>query len=148
MVEAIYILEMSGDRVLGVLYEDGRVVTFDSCDTQIISYSDDGYFPELRNEALKTFPKLIKIGGNMFKKWMNVDTSYKNAEKVMYVCSVDVIKRMRAIEKQLKQQKAMWQKLKEFIKTYQEDVVWKNKQVDEFQEEILDKMQELEGEDE
>ena len=35
MVEAIYILEISGDRVLGVLYEDGRVVTFDSCDTQI-----------------------------------------------------------------------------------------------------------------
>lgn len=40
-----------------------------------------------------------------------------------------------------------WQKLKEFIKTYQEDVVWKNKQVDEFQEDLLDKMQELEGED-
>lgn len=60
MVEAIYILEMSGDRVLGVLYEDGRVVTFDSCDTQIISYSDDGYFPELREEALKKFPKTNK----------------------------------------------------------------------------------------
>lgn len=40
-----------------------------------------------------------------------------------------------------------WQKLKDFIKTYQEDVVWKNKQVDEFQEEILDKMQELSKEE-
>lgn len=45
-------------------------------------------------------------------------------------------------------QDTKWQKLKEFIKTYQEDVDWKNKQVDEIQEEILDKMQELEGEDE
>ena len=45
-------------------------------------------------------------------------------------------------------QDTKWQKLKEFIKTYQEDVVWKNKQVDEFQEELLDKMRELEGEDE
>ena len=55
--------------------------------------------------------------------------------------------RILDLQSQLDQQKAMWQKLKEFIKTYQEDVVWKNKQVDEFQEEILDKMQELEEED-
>ena len=40
----------------------------------------------------------------MFKKWKNVDPSYKNAEKAMYVYSVDLIERMRAIEKQLKQQ--------------------------------------------
>lgn len=55
MVKAIYILEISGDQVLGVLYEDGRTAIFDSCDTRIISYFDDGYFPELRDEALKTF---------------------------------------------------------------------------------------------
>lgn len=44
--------------------------------------------------------------------------------------------------------KDKWQKLKKFIKTYQEDVVWKNKHVAEFQEDLLDKMQKLEGEDE
>ena len=55
MVKAIYVLEISGDQALGVLYKDGRTAFFDSCDTRIIHYFDGGYFLELTDEALKTF---------------------------------------------------------------------------------------------
>ena len=55
MVKAIYVLEISGDQVLDVLYKDGRTVWFDSCDTRIMHYFDGGYFLELTDEALKIF---------------------------------------------------------------------------------------------
>ena len=55
MVKAIYVLEISGDQALDVLYKDGRTVWFDSCDTRITHYFDDGYFLELTDEALKKF---------------------------------------------------------------------------------------------
>lgn len=55
MVKAIYVLEISGDQVLDVLYKDGRTAHFDSCNTRIIHYFDDGYFLELTDEALKIF---------------------------------------------------------------------------------------------
>lgn len=55
MVKAIYVLEISGDQALDVLYKDGRTVWFDSSDTRIMNYFDDGYFLELTDEALKIF---------------------------------------------------------------------------------------------
>lgn len=55
MVKAIYVLEISGDQALDVLYKDGRTAYFDSCDTRTTDYFDDGYFLELTDEALKIF---------------------------------------------------------------------------------------------
>lgn len=46
---------------------------------------------------------------------MNAAKLYKNAGKMVYVYSVDLKERMRAIEKQLDQQKAMWNELKEWL---------------------------------
>lgn len=48
------------------------------------------------------------------------------------------------IKKQLDCQKEIWNKLKDYIKKYQDDVVWKNKVIDDFQYDLIDKMQELE----
>ena len=85
----------------------------------------------------------------MCKKWMNADKLYKNAGRIVYICSVDTIKRMRAIEKQLKRQKAMWNKLKEYVSFTQPKNI-----NDEFfngalcaYSYIKDKMQKLEEED-
>lgn len=55
MVKAIYVLEISGDQALDVLYKDGRTAYFDSCDTRIMHYFDGGYFLELTDDALKKF---------------------------------------------------------------------------------------------
>lgn len=60
MVKAIYVLEISGDQVLDVLYKDGRTAYFDSCDTRIRHYFDGGYFLELTDEALKIFSEANK----------------------------------------------------------------------------------------
>ena len=60
MVKAIYVLELSGDQAVEVLYKDGRTAWFDSCDTRIVHYFDDGYFLELTDEALKTFSESNK----------------------------------------------------------------------------------------
>ena len=60
MVKAIYVLEISGDQVLDVLYKDGRTAYFDSCDTRIMHYFDGGYFLELTDEALKIFSETNK----------------------------------------------------------------------------------------
>ena len=57
MVKAIYVLELSGDQALDVLYKDGRTAYFDSCETRIIHYFNDGYFLELTDDALKIFSK-------------------------------------------------------------------------------------------
>lgn len=74
--------------------------------------------------------------------WLKVEISTLKSEKE------NLMRTLEESAEEIREQDTKWQKLKDFIKTYQEDVVWKNKQVDEFQEEILDKMQELEGEDE
>lgn len=42
--------------------------------------------------------------------------------------------------------KSRWEKLKKYIKTYQDDFTWKNKTLYEMQGDLIDKMQELEKE--
>lgn len=89
----------------------------------------------------------------------NIKTAKVRLEQIYYIAKRHAVKNgiKHTVKKRYSikeyiidepKQDTKWQKLKEFIKTYQEDVVWKNKQVDEFQEELLDKMQELEAEDE
>lgn len=89
----------------------------------------------------------------MCKKWMNADKLLKNAGKPMYVYSVDIKEHMKVIDKlqqQLDQQKAMWDKLKEWVSVTQPKNI-----NDEFLSGayfvysiVIAKMRELEGEDE
>lgn len=101
---------------------------------------------------LKTSLKVgYMIEEERLKKWIERSVKLDNISENT-VNDIAIEKKFRQLKNEINYLKnrpdTKWQKLKEFIKTYQEDVVWKNKQVDEFQEELLDKMQELEGEDE
>ena len=57
-------------------------------------------------------------------------------------------KKANKLEQELQSYKKRWEKLKEYINHYQDDFTWNNTLIDEVQEDILDKMQELEKESE
>ena len=84
---------------------------------------------------------------------INMEEYYvKDAGKITYIYGVDLEEHIRVIEKlqhQLDQQKAMWQKLKEWLdRVFQIYLNESDHKMMSIYGTILDKMRELEGEDE
>lgn len=106
---------------------------------------------ERKNQSLiETYQEYKDRGGNIGEiteldkvcYWCPTTIKDTTTAITLYYSLLNVPRYVQKYNKYLK----MWKELKEFIKTYQDDISWKNKQIDEFQEELLDKMQELEGE--